>query len=303
MSEMPFHSKEALMLFVIGSLKEMTELHKALDHPTRLEILARLLETSKGFKEMMEEMDIQKTTLANHLNILLDLGLIEKQERGCYNITFDGEDILRASAKVYLDIKIRDQERLESQRMYYEALIQKYTILGREKEMEKESEFRIVKLPEMRVVSFHAMGEFLGDPETKAGDKMRAWVKSIGLPNDYEKHKTYGFNNPNPKYDTDTKDFIVNKENPYGYEFWITIDEDFEVEEDLEVKVIPEGLYVVKKCIGVQELGKAWGDLIQWVKDSDKYTFGKQQCLEHVTDQSIIDELELPFELYISIEE
>jgi len=302
MSDMPFSSKEALKLFVIESLKEISELHKALDHPTRLEILARLLVDSKEFKEIMEEMNIQKTTLANHINILLDLGLVEKQERGYYNIAFDGEDILKASAKVYLDIKIREQERLESQRMHYEAIIQKYTIIGREKEMTERSEYRIVKLPQMRVVSFHAMGEFLGDPETKAWAKAEAWAGPKGLFNDIEKHKVFGFNNPNPEYDKEKGDFIVSKEKPYGYEFWVTVDEDFEVEDDIESKIIPEGLYAVKSCSGVQELGKAWKDLVLWVKESDKYEFGKQQCLEHNTDIRIKDENEFSFDLYVSIE-
>jgi DNA gyrase inhibitor GyrI/DNA-binding HxlR family transcriptional regulator len=302
MGKMSFSSKEAIKLFVLESLDEIAGLHKALDHPTRLEILARLLVKDMEFKDLLDEIDIYKTTLANHLNMLVDYALVERENRGLYKISADGEDLFQATAKVYLDIKVREQERQEALRLRFETQIKKYTVIGSEQRMVKD-EFRIVKLPAMRVVSFHAMGEFLGDPEPKAGKKLYEWANPKGLYDEPEKHKVFGFNNPDPKYDHDKGEFLVNEDNPYGYEFWMTIEEDFEVEDDVVVKNIPEGLFVVKSCTGVNELGDAWKELYMWIKESDKYKFGKLQCLEHALNPMEQDGLKIQFDLYFPIEE
>ena len=79
MEHMPFHNNESIQLFILESLNELAELHKALDHPTRIEILARLLTEELEFGELQETMRIAKTSLANHLTILVDCGLIEKR--------------------------------------------------------------------------------------------------------------------------------------------------------------------------------------------------------------------------------
>ena len=303
MGEKLFSSKESLKMFVLESLNDLADLFKCLDHPTRLEILARLISEEMEFKDLQQAMDIPKTSLANHLIQLVESGLVEKMERGMYRISFDGEDIINSSAKSFLDMKVREQERLETLRLRYEGIISKYTYTIGEQKMENTDKYRIVKLPPLRVVSFHAMGTFLGDPETKASAELSSWANSKGMLKNPEKHKVYGFNNPDPKYDKETGDFIVNEENPYGYEFWITIDDDFEEEENITVKEVPGGLYVVTSCIGVQTLGETWKDLYRWVKESKKYKFGKSQCLEHSKDPTISDGLELDFDLYFPISE
>jgi len=121
MGNMPFYDKESIQLFILESLEEISNLHKALDHPTRLEILARLLTEPMEFSELQEKLRIAKTSLANHLTTLVDCGLVEKRERGLYQISFDGEDILTSSAKTFLEIKVREQEKLETLRLRYEA--------------------------------------------------------------------------------------------------------------------------------------------------------------------------------------
>ncbi len=300
MDDMPFSSKESLKLFVIESMSDIANLHKALDHTTRIEILARLLTEELEFKDLQEKMNIPKTSLANHLTQLVDCGLVERLDRGVYQISFDGEDILKSSAKVFLDIKIREQERLESHRLFYEAMIKRYTKIEGEIEMGKEK-FRIVELPPSKVVSFHEMGTFLGDPEPKASEKMRAWVKKqkiSEIPSD--KHKIYGFDNPHPKIIKETGEYLVNEDNPYGYEFWVTVDEDFDPGSDVTVKQFHGGLYVVSSCSGVHQLGEAWKELYMWVKDSDKYKMAGHQCLEQALNDEIDGE-KIEFDLFFSI--
>lgn len=301
MGNMPFYNKESIQLFILESLEEISNLHKALDHPTRLEILARLLTEPMEFSNLQEKLRMAKTSLANHLTTLVDCGLVEKRERGLYQISFDGEDILTSSAKTFLEIKVREQEKLKTLRLRYEALINKYTVLGSDIRMSKENEFEVVNLPEMRVVSFHAMGEFLGDPEPKAGEKLYSWAEPQGLYDEPEKHRVFGFNNPDPKYDKESGEFVINKENPYGYEFWMTIDDDFEVDGNLTVKTIPEGLFVTKSCVGVHDLGRAWKELGDWVKESKEYKFAPHQCLEENTNPKINDENKIPFILYFPV--
>jgi len=303
MGNMPFHNKEAIQLFILESLEEISNLHKALDHPTRIEILARLLTEPLEFGDLQEKLKIAKTSLANHITTLVDCGLVEKRERGFYQISFDGEDILTSSAKTFLEIKVREQEKLETLRLRYEALINKYTVLGSDIKMVETNDFKVVTLPEMRVVSFHAMGEFLGAPEPKAGAKIYAWAEPLGLYEKPEKHRVFGFNNPDPKYDKETKEFIINKENPYGYEFWMTIDDDFEVDDKVTVKTIPEGLFVTKKCMGVDDLGKTYKELVAWIKESNKYDFGHHQCLEENTKPKESDGHKIPFTIYFPIKE
>ncbi len=300
MDDMPFSSKESLKLFILESMSDIANLHKALDHPTRIEILARLLTEELEFKDLQEKMNIPKTSLANHLSQLIDCSLVERLDRGVYQISFDGEDILKASAKVFLDIKIREQEKLEILRLRYEAMIKRYTKIEGEKEMGKDK-FRIVELPPSKVVSFQEMGVFLGDPETKASAKMRAWVKEkkiSGIPNN--KHKIYGFNNPDPKFNKETGEFLVNEENPYGYEFWLTIDDDFDPGPDVTVKDTPGGLYVVSSCYGVHQLGEAWKELYMWIKESDKYKIGSNECLEQALNDEIDGE-KIEFDLFFPI--
>ncbi|MCE7738920.1 MAG: effector binding domain-containing protein [Candidatus Heimdallarchaeota archaeon] len=301
MGNMPFHNKESIQLFILESLEEISNLHKALDHPIRLEILARLLTEPMEFSDLQEKLRIAKTSLANHLTTLVDCGLVEKRERGLYQISFDGEDILTSSAKIFLEIKVREQEKLETLRLRYEALINKYTVLGSEIKMVKENDFKIVNLPEMKVVSFHAMGEFLGDPEPKAGEKLYSWAEPQGLYDEPEKHRVFGFNNPDPKYDKESGKFVINKENPYGYEFWMTIDDDFEVDGNLTVKTIPEGLFVTTSCVGIDDLGRAWKELGDWVKESKEYKFAPHQCLEENTSPKISDGNKIPFILYFPV--
>jgi hypothetical protein len=81
----------------------------------------------------------------------------------------------------------------------------------------------------------------------------------------------------------------------------MTVSEDFEVEENVTVKTIPEGLYVTKSCLGISELGKVWKDLSIWVRDSKEYKYGEHQCLEENTNPKILEESKIPFILYFPI--
>lgn len=80
--EMPADPEELLPEDSILSLDEYLDMHAAIGHRTRYEILYRLVhlgETSP--KELEEAMEIDDSTLHYHLNKLLEVGLVEKRQR------------------------------------------------------------------------------------------------------------------------------------------------------------------------------------------------------------------------------
>jgi DNA gyrase inhibitor GyrI len=131
---------------------------------------------------------------------------------------------------------------------------------------------KIIHLPPMKVVSFHSMGEFLGSPEEKAWAKMVAWAKPKGLLNSPREHQIFGFNNPDPPL---SEEGIPEPNKSYGYEFWMTIGDDFKTEKDMDVKTVEGGSYAVMTCRveSPVDIGKTWEELVKWIQKSKKYGF------------------------------
>lgn len=66
----------------ILSLDEYLEMHAAIGHRTRYEILYRLVHGGdRSPKELEEVLGVDDSTLHYHLNELVDVGLIEKRQR------------------------------------------------------------------------------------------------------------------------------------------------------------------------------------------------------------------------------
>jgi len=64
------------------SLDEYLEMHAAVGHRTRYEILYRLVHSGKmSPKELEDALNIDDSTLHYHLNKLVDVGLVEKRQR------------------------------------------------------------------------------------------------------------------------------------------------------------------------------------------------------------------------------
>lgn len=140
-----------------------------------------------------------------------------------------------------------------------------------------ELEVRVVHLEPMRVASVHA---FSASPEYDALEKLMAWAKPKGLLDDPERHRVFGFNNPDPSPGSPN----------YGYEFWIVVGPDVEPEGEVTVKEFPGGLYAVTRC-EVQEgedpgqvIPETWRRLVAWCEDS-KYRVAHHQWLEEHTLQ------------------
>ncbi|MFX0117617.1 MAG: winged helix-turn-helix domain-containing protein [Candidatus Hodarchaeota archaeon] len=96
------HSTEELKSFLRKNLEGTSELLKIISHVNRLQILTLLLdEEHKSFLDLLNEVNISRTALANHLGQLMDKNLIQRIERGNYQITRNGRMILNITANLY----------------------------------------------------------------------------------------------------------------------------------------------------------------------------------------------------------
>ena len=76
--------------------KEILRIVKALSNESRFVILTQLYNKPLTFKKLKEVTDLAKSALANNLNQLVDVDLIEKSQHGIYAITEDGKKLLEA---------------------------------------------------------------------------------------------------------------------------------------------------------------------------------------------------------------
>jgi DNA-binding transcriptional ArsR family regulator len=76
--------------------KETLQIAKALANPNRFKVLIQVYAEPTTFKHLKEVTELEKSALANNLNKLLDVGLVEKSQHGIYAITEDGKKLLEA---------------------------------------------------------------------------------------------------------------------------------------------------------------------------------------------------------------
>lgn len=153
-------------------------------------------------------------------------------------------------------------------------------------------EVKIVNLEPLRVASFLGFGQ---NPEDIAWEKLNAWAKPKGLLDDPENHRLFGFNNPNPSPGSPN----------YGYEVWIEIDPDYEMEDDIKSFTFYGGLYAVARCAvpkgNFEVIGETWNKLVTWREES-QYKHGRHQWLEKSVPLNLPD-TEFVLDLYMPIEE
>lgn len=152
-----------------------------------------------------------------------------------------------------------------------------------------ELKVRIVKLEPTRVASVYGFGE---SPEGEVWEKLVAWAEPKGLLDDRERHRIFGFNNPNPSPGSPN----------YGYEFWIEVGSEVEPEKEVRIVDFPGGLYAVARCKGIPTIGKVWKQLVTWLEDS-KYKHASRQWLEENLSPVGTSPDELLMDLYLPIAE
>jgi len=90
------------------SFNELMLVLKALGTPNRLKILIILLEEPKTFQELIDNVEIKRTALSNHLASLRDACLVDKIHHGYYRLTQKGLEFLSAIDKAYQESQTSD---------------------------------------------------------------------------------------------------------------------------------------------------------------------------------------------------
>lgn len=148
-------------------------------------------------------------------------------------------------------------------------------------------EVRVEKLPPIRVARFHALGR---SPESEAWARLRAWAKPRGLLQNCAANPVFGFNNPSPSQ-PDTE---------YGYELWIGIDPETQIESGVEIQNFSGGWYAVTTCQGLPNPA-IWMQLFGWMQTCP-HRHRSTHELERVHDP-LAPESKMRFDLYLPIEE
>ncbi len=148
--------------------------------------------------------------------------------------------------------------------------------------LEKYPDIKVLKeLKPFRVAYYCYYGI---EPESGAFSVMSDWLKRSGLSFEKDKLRIFGFNNPSPACPDQTE---------YGYEVWVTIDDDIVVNDSLvKTKTFQGGLYAVcgvKNLTGGDgsEIHDTWQRFSRWINES-KYVAADHQWLEehvHFNDE------------------
>ncbi len=93
---------------VFEAKDDIAQVLRALAHAKRLQLLVLLMEGSKEFMELLIVTKLSKTALANHITKLIGKGLVERVERGSYQITPDGYQLLEGIMNAYMSSQRRE---------------------------------------------------------------------------------------------------------------------------------------------------------------------------------------------------
>lgn len=272
-----------------SSVDAIADYFLVVSHPKRVMILSLLAEESMDFSDLISKTGLQKTALSNQLTRLSDNHLIERVSHGHYALTKEGKHVLGVLIDTYEKSRLGKEEKKK-------RILERYAY-GSDEVVTKDLKVEIVRLEPMTVASVQAISK---SPEDDAWKKMVAFAEPRGLLKDLKKNPIYGFNNPNPE---------EGKEE-YGYEFWIRINPDMELERSVTKKEFSGGLYAVTRCNLTQEAASAymhehgvsesWARLNEWFKSSG-YKKGNHQWLEKSINPNKPDE-DLLLDLYFPLE-
>jgi predicted transcriptional regulator len=90
----------------LDSMDDIVTILKAIGNRNRFKILVYLLDGPSNFQRLLEETDLKKSALANHLGKLINTRLIEKIQHGTYHLTEDGEKYIKTIGNTYENSQI-----------------------------------------------------------------------------------------------------------------------------------------------------------------------------------------------------
>lgn len=216
------------------------------------------------FQQNISELDneiIALTTIRTILNTLV----VRLSENVKVNVKLDllqDNDILRIVEPLRLSkINFKEEKSMKELSKASESLNKLH-----------DNEVRIIYVPPSTVASIHCIGDV---PEIESGNLLNQFIKDTKLFEIKPDFRHYGFNNPNGNK-PDGSD--------HGYERWITIPDDYEVNPPFVKKYFAGGLY----CAYMIPMGNfdEWFKLLNWVQNNSKYELNlkeqliEQECME-----------------------
>ena len=95
----PLQESQHRLTLLERDITEISEILRVISHPTRIQVLAFVSLGESSFMQLHYKLEIQKTTLSNHLQTLVANKLISKLQRGTYQITETGNLLLEYIAE------------------------------------------------------------------------------------------------------------------------------------------------------------------------------------------------------------
>lgn len=176
---------------------------------------------------------------------------------------------LRSNKNLHLSIDMLDDEDvakiLDSSTLLKNNLKEKKTmneLNDASNKLLKINNPRIVYLPKMTVASAYA--GITKEPERKSQEILSNFIQEKKLWEVTDDVRVIGFNNPSPKANED-----------YGYEFWVTVPENYEVPSPLKKKTFEGGLYAAH-CIKMGDFHE-WQLFSQWLSESKEYAYDARE--------------------------
>ena len=104
---------EHLIESISLSFSEIVDILKALGNEKIIQILVLLLNGPQSYSIIVEELDLKKTAVSNHLTQLREVNLIKREGNGVYEITGDGLQFIRAIENAYQKSPTRQAEKFD----------------------------------------------------------------------------------------------------------------------------------------------------------------------------------------------
>ncbi|MFX1274767.1 MAG: GyrI-like domain-containing protein [Promethearchaeota archaeon] len=120
---------------------------------------------------------------------------------------------------------------------------------------------KVKNIKSIRTAVFYSFSE---SPEEDAWEKAEKWLEKKDLLKKKSNIRVFGRN----IYPTENPE-------PHGYGYYITVTPDIEIEKDINITIIPGGLYAITKCEGFEELVQEWPNIWKWVEESDYKYIGE----------------------------
>lgn len=216
------------------------------------------------FQENISELDIEISALTTIKSILESL-VSRLNENRKINIKLDllhDDYILKIVEPLSLTkINFKEEKPMEELNKASESLNKL-----------SDKEVRIIYLPPATVASIHCVGAV---PEIESANLLRQFITETKLYEIKPDFRHYGFNNPNGSM-PDGSD--------HGYERWITIPDNYEVNPPFAKRQFAGGLY----CAYMIPMGSfdEWVKLYEWAQNHDKYELNfkdevtERECME-----------------------